>query len=169
MSSQIDFLTDHHIVPAFVPVADAFAGGRTTEAVSLANYGKATLVIMTGAIEDADISNVVTIEACTAAAGTNNTAMAFSYRVQQYSTTVDTWSALAAATSSGYDFADNNAVANAVWFIEVTSEDVAAAVSGGYFVRAVIAETANKTITASGLWILSNPRYPTNVPVQAIA
>ena len=169
MSSQVDFLFDHHIVPAFVPVADAFAGGITTEAVSLANYGKASLVIITGAREDTGISNLVTVEACTAADGTGNTAIAFKHRVQRYSTTVDTWGALTAATSSGYNFASNNTVANAVWFLEVTAEDVAAAVDGGDFVRAVIAETANKTITAGGIWILSNPRYPTDVPLTAIA
>lgn len=169
MASQVDFLQDHHIVPAFVPAADAFASGLTTEAVSLANYGKATLVVLTGAIEDAGVSNVVTVEACNTAAGGGATAMAFKYRVQQYSTTVDTWSALTAATSSGYNFSDNYSVANAVWFLEVTAEEVAAALDGAYFVRAVIAETANKTITAGGLWILSNPRYPTSVPVTAIA
>lgn len=168
MASQ-DFLSDHHIIPAFVPVADAFAGGLTTEAVSLAKYRRATLVVITGAIEDTGISNIVTVEACTAADGTGNTAMAFKYRAQQYSTTVDTWSALTAATTTGYDFADNNTVANTVWFLEVTAEEVGAAVDGAEFVRAVIAETANKTITAGGIWILSEPRYAQDVPLTAIA
>jgi phosphoribosylformimino-5-aminoimidazole carboxamide ribonucleotide (ProFAR) isomerase len=168
MASQ-DFLSDHHIVPAFVPVADAFAGGITSEAVSLASYRRATLVVVTGAIEDSGISNLITLEACTAAAGTGNTAVAFAYRVQRYSTTVDTWSAFALATSSGYNFAVNNAVANAVWVAEVTAEQLCQAVDGAEFVRAVIAETANKTITAGGIWILSEPRYCNSVPVQAIA
>lgn len=168
MASQ-DFLSDHHIVPAFVPVADAFAAGITTEAVSLAKYRRATLVVITGAIEDSGVSNLVTLEACTAADGTGNTAMAFKYRAQQYSTTVDLWSALTAATSSGYNFSDNNSVANAVWFLEVTAEEVGAAVDGAEFVRAVIAETANKTITAGGIWILSEPRYAQSIPVTAIA
>lgn len=158
-----------HIIPAFVPVADAFAGGITTEAVSLANYENAALVIQTGAIEDAGISNLVTLEACTDAAGTGNTAMAFRRRVQRYSTTVDTWGALTAVTSSGYNFAVANAVADAVWYLSVTAEEVNAAVAGAEFIRAVIAETVNKTITASGLWILWGARYPQSVPIQAIA
>lgn len=166
---SMDFLFDHHIVPAFVPVADAFASGITTEAVSLSNYRRATLVMPTGAREDTGISNLVTVEACTTAAGGTTAAMAFNWRVQRYSTTVDTWSALTAATSAGYNFASNNTVANVVWYLEVTAEDLAAAVAGAQFVRAVIAETANKTITACGLWILSEPRYPQSIPIQAIA
>lgn len=164
-----DFLFDHHLIPAFVPVADAFAGGITTEAVSLANYRKATLVILTGAREDAGISNLVTIDACTTAAGGTTAAVAFKYRAMAYSTTVDTWSALTDATSSGYNFAANNTAANVVWFLEVSVEDVIAAVPDARFIRAAIAETANKTITAAGLWILSDPRYPQSIPVQAIA
>lgn len=167
--AQYDFLFDHHIVPAFVPVADAFSGGLTTEAVSLANYRKATLVVITGAIEDANISNLVTVEACTAADGTGNTAMAFRHRAQQYSTTVDTWGALTSAAAAGYNFATNNAVANAVWFLEVLAEEVQAAKENADFVRAVIAETADKTITAGGIWILSEPRTCDGVPVTAIA
>lgn len=167
--AQHDLLFNGHIVPAFVPVADAFAGGLTTEAVSLANYRRATLVVITGAIEDSGVSNLVTLEACTAADGTGNTAMAFQYRAMQYSTSADTWGALTAATSSGYNFSVNNAVANAVWLAEVTSDEVAAAVDGGEFVRAVIAETANKTITAGGIWILTEPRYSQDIPLTAIA
>lgn len=163
-----DFLHDHHIVPAFVPVADAFAAGLTTEAVNLSKYRRATLVIITGAIEDTGVSNIVTVEACTAADGTDNTAMPFRYRVQLYSTTVDAWSAWAQATASGYNFSDNNTVANTVWMLEVTAEAVGAAFEGAEFVRAVIAETADKTITAGGIWILSEPRYAGAIPVTAI-
>ncbi len=166
---SMDFLFNHHIVPAFVPVADAFAGGITTEAVSMANYRRVTLVIMTGAREDTGISNLVTIEGCTTAAGGTTAAVAFSWRAQRYSTTVDTWSDLTAATSSGYNFASNNTAANVLWFAEVDVADVIGALPNAQFIRASIAETANKTITAAGLWILSEPRYPQSIPVQAIA
>ena len=164
-----DLISNFQIAAAFYPVADAFAGGITTDAVSLALYRRATLVVSTGAIEDAGISNLVTVEACTTAAGANNTAMAFRSRVSLSSTTVDTWSALTARAATGNNFALANAVANAIWFLEVTADEVAAAVAGGKFVRAVIAETANKTITASGIWILSEPRHPGATPLTAIA
>lgn len=157
------------IINALYPVADCFAGGVNTDVVSLANYKRATLLIMTGAIEDAAISNLVTIEACTSAAAANATAMAFRSRISLSSTTVDTWSALTARAATGYNFAAASPVANAIWMAEVTAAEVAAAYAGAYFVRGVIAETANKTITAGAIWILSEPRYPNSIPIQAIA
>ncbi len=163
MGQRADILSIGHIVPAIIPLADAFAAGATSEAVSLRDYFRATLIIQTGAIEDAGISNVVTLEACTAADGTGHVAMAFRSRVQLYSTTVDAWSAL-----TGYNFAVSNAVANAVWMAEVTADEVDAAVADAQWVRAIIAETADKTITASGLWILTEPRYPGALPQGAI-
>lgn len=164
-----DFLSNHHIVPALVPVADAFAGGVDTEVVCLRDYRRATLVVMTGAIEDAGISNLVTLNACTDAAKTGATAMAFRYRTQPYSTTVDTWTALALAAATGYNAAAAFPAANVVWFFEVAAEDVQAALAGADFVYATIAETANKTVTAAAFWILSEPRYPQDVPQTAIA
>lgn len=163
-----DFLFDHHIVPALVPVADAFAGGVNTEAVSLANYRRATLVVLTGAIEDAGISNLVKFQACTAADGTGATDMAFVKRTLPYTTSVDTWGALGEAASTGFNFAAATPAANAVWMAEVTADEVAAALDGAMFLRANIAETANKTVTAAAFWILSEPRYPQPVPVGAI-
>lgn len=163
-----DLLSHAHIVPALYPVADAFSGGVTTDAVNLANYKRAILVVMTGAIEDAGISNLVTLEACTAAAGTNNTAMAFRSRIQLSSTSVDAWSALTARASTGFNFAAASPVANAVWYCEVSAAEVAAAFAGATWVRGVIAETANKTITAAAFWILLEPRFEGSIPVGAI-
>lgn len=166
---SLELLSNAHIVPALIPAADRFTGGIVTEAVSLRDYARATLIIQTGAIEDAGISNLVTLQACTAADGTGATAMAFRRRAMPYSTTVDTWGALTDVTSSGYNFATANAVANAVWCIDVTAAEVEAALAGATFIRASIAETADKTVVASGLWILHGSRYPQAVPPTAIA
>lgn len=165
-----DFLYDHHIVAAFYPVADAFAGGIDTDVVCLRDYRRATLVISTGAIEDTGVSNLITLKACTDAAKTGATAMAFYRRFCSSSTSVDTWEALTAVTSAGYNFADrSDAAANNIWVCEVQADEVSAALANAQFVYATIAETANKTITASGIWILSEPRYPQSVPNTAIA
>lgn len=165
-----DFLANHHIVAAVYPVADAFAGGIDTDVVSLANYRRATLVISTGAIEDTAISNLVTFNACTDAAKTGATAMAWHRRFSLSSTTVDTWETLTSVTSSGYNFANRaDAAANNIWIGEVTAEEVQAAVAGAEFVYATIAETVDKTITAGGIWILSDPRFEQDIPVTAIA
>jgi len=166
---QMDFLADHHVVMGLYPVADAFAGGVSTDVISMKNYRRATFIVMTGAIEDAGISNLVTVEACSNAAAGATTAVAFKSRTQLSSTTVDTWGALTDRASTGYNYAVANAVANAVWVAEVTADQLEAAAPGYPFVRLTIAETANKTITACVVCILSEPRYGTGTPVTAIA
>jgi len=171
MDAVKDFLSDHHIVAGIYPVADAFAGGTNTDVISLKNYRRASLLVCTGAVEDADISNLVTVKACTAAAGTGATAMAFHHRTCLSSTTVDTWGALTYSASTGYNFADgaSNGVANVMWFVEVTADEVQNALANADFVRFDIAETTDKTITAGAIIILSDPRYPGAVPLTAIA
>ena len=166
---SFELLSQMHVVPAVIPVADAFSGGVVTEAVSLRDFARAALIIQTGAIEDAGISNLITLQACTAADGTGATAIAFRSRTQLYSTTVDTWGALTDRASTGYNFAVANAVANATWYIDILASEVESALPGATFLRASIAETANKTITASGLWVLYGARYPQAVPPTAIA
>lgn len=164
-----DFLSNGHIVPVLYPVADAFAGGVDTDVICLRDYRKVGFLITTGAIEDAGISNLVTVNACTDAAKTGATAMAFRSRTLLSSTTVDAWGALTARTSSGYNFAAANPVANAAWYVEVDAEEVSAALANADFVYLTIAETANKTITAGAIAILQEPRYPQAIPPTAIA
>lgn len=165
---SFELLSNAHIVPAVLPAADAFAGGIVTEAVSLRDYSRAAMIIQTGAIEDVGISNVVTVQACTDASGTGATAIPFRRRTLLYSTTVDAWGPLTEVAAAGYNFAVANAVANAAWYLEVSAADVEAALPGATFIRVAIAETANKTITASAHWILSGPRYPQAIPAGAI-
>ena len=165
-----DFIHDHHIVAGLYPVADCFAGGKSTDIINMENYGRATFVILTGAIEDSGISNIFTVDACDDASASNTSAMAFTHRTCLSSATVDTWGAQTAAAATGYNLTDNAAVANAMHIVEVNAEDVSADGGNGYgFVRLTIAETANKTITAAVICILSDPRYPQEVPVSAIA
>lgn len=165
-----DFLYDHHIVSLFPPVADAFAGGIDSDVICLRDYRRATCVIQTGAIEDTGISNLITVLACTDASKTGATAMAFVRRFGVGSTSDDSIEALATVASSGYNFADrSDAAANNLWIIEVTAEEVSAALANADFFHLTIAETANKTITAGGLCILSEPRYPQSTPLTAIA
>ncbi len=165
-----DFLFDvGTIVQGVVPVADAFAGGVSTDVVSLKNHNRVTFIIITGAIEDSGISNLCKVQACSNAAASSTTDITFYRNSQQWSTTVDTWGALALAPSTGYNFTSANAVANAVHIATVTADMVEAEAPGYPFVRLNIAETVNKTITGAVLIILSEPRYPQAVPVSVIA
>ena len=169
--SQYDFLSDHHIVSGLTPVADAFSGGVNTDVISLENYRRATFIVFCGAYEDTGVSNLVTVEACDDASASNTSTMLFKHRHCASSATVDTWGALTTVSAvTGYNFTSNNTGSNGIWMVEVTADEVAADGGNGYqFVRLAIAETADKTITAGVLVILSDPRYPGAVPVSAIA
>lgn len=158
-----------HIVQAFAPAADRFAGGIATDVVSLKKYRRIGLLIVTGAIEDAGISNLVTALACDDTVPTTTVAMGFRHRSLRWSTTNDTWLAQQVATSAGYNFTLNHAVANAMHWAEVTAEEVEQAAPGFEYVQFNIAETANKTITASVLLFGLEPRYPQDIPQSMIS
>ena len=164
-----DLLSNGHVVNLLYPVADAFAGGVDTDVICLRDYGKIAFIISTGAIEDAGISNLITVKACTDAAKTGATAIPFRSRICLSSTSVDAWSDLAARAAAGYNFAAAFPVANAIWYIEVDAEEVSAGLAEADFVYLTIAETANKTITASAIAVLQEPRYPQMTPPTAIA
>ena len=167
--AKADLLFDHHIVQGIVPVADAFAGGVSTDVVSLKDYNRVTFIIITGAIEDSGVSNLCKVQACDNTTPSNTTDIPFYRNSLSWSTTVDTWGALALAPSTGYNFTVNAAVANAVHIATVTSDMVEANAAGYPFVRLNIAETVNKTITATVLILLTEPRNPQAIPVTAIA
>lgn len=166
MPTTKDFLSDHHVVIGFYPVADAFATSRTTDYVSLENYRKATFIINTGDATAGTADGVVTVLAATASDGTGATAIAFRYRVCLSSTTVDTWGSLTAATSSGFSMTAGD---NVAYMIEIDAADVAAGLASADFVACKVTEATNDPILASCEIILSHPRYPQAVPITAIA
>lgn len=167
--SKKDFLWGKHVVQGIVPAADRFSGGVQSDIVGLKDYGRVSWLIITGAIEDSGVSNIVTVQACDDTTPSNTTAVSFYHRSLQWSTSADTWGALTAAAAAGYNLTSNNAVANALHLVTVTGDMVEAEAPGYEFVRLAIAETANKTITATVLTILDEARYPQAVPLTAIA
>jgi hypothetical protein len=167
--AQKDFLWGKHIVQGIVPVADGFAGGVSSDIVSLKDYNRVTWIIITGAIEDTGVSNIVTVDACDDAVPTTTVAMPFYHRSLRWSTTVDTWGALTLAAAAGYNLTDEHSVANAVHLVTITGPMVEKAAPGYEFARLTIAETANKTITAAVLVVLDEARYPQAIPLTAIS
>jgi hypothetical protein len=166
MSSQVDFLFNHHIVNGIVPKADAFATAGTTDFISLADYGKVVFVIHTGNATAGTADGVITVLASAVAAGSSTTAVPFRYRVCASSTTVDTWSAVAEATASGVSMTAGD---NYIYTVEVKAEDVEAAAAGKLFVACKVTEVTNDPIDAAVLVILCDPRNKQAIPVTAIA
>jgi hypothetical protein len=159
-----DFLAYTNIEIGLVPAADRYSGGVQTDVFDMKNYSHAGFLIVQGAIEDAGISNIVTVEACSTIAAAATQAIAFRHRSKEDA--AGDWGALTAATTSGYNFNTNHAVANCMHWVEFTADEVNAGNDTGYdFVRLAIAETVNKTVTA-GVYFFANARYPQSLPIN---
>lgn len=161
-----NFLESAHIVNGVYPVADAFASSATTDYVSLENYRKIGFLIHTGDATAGTADGVVTVLGATAAAGTNATAVPFTYRVCASSTTVDTWGAITSATASGFAMTAGD---NYMYWIEVDVDDIVANDTDAAFVALKVTEDTNDPIVAGITIFLLEPRYPQDVPVSAIA
>lgn len=165
--AQYDLLAQgFHIVNGAYPKADAFATSATTDYVSLRNYRRVTFLIHTGDATGGTADGVITVNAASSAAGAGAGAIAFKYRVCASSTSVDTWGALTDATSAGVAMTAGD---NYMYLVEVSAEDVSAADPGNEFVSLTVTEDTNDPIVAGIVTILSEPRYPLNTPISAIA
>lgn len=164
--SQMDFLFDHHVVAGIYAKADAFDTAATTDYISLASYNRLTFLINTGDATGGTANGTVTLLASASAAGTSTTALTFKYRVCASSTSVDTWGALTDATSSGFSMTAGD---NYQYMVEVLADEVEAQAAGKKFVALKVTEVTNDPVPASVTAILSDPRYPQAVPLQAIA
>lgn len=154
-----------YIGNAITPVADAYAGGVTSDVFCMENFHAGAFVMHQGAIEDAGISNLVTVLACDNTTPSNTAAMTF--RRQSFTDSTKAWAAFANVASTGYNFNSNNAVSNGIHIVWFTSDEVAAANSAYEYVQLSVAETANKTVTAGCLFLGLRGRYHTDTPAVA--
>lgn len=161
-----DFLFDHHVVSGLYAKADAFDTAMTTDYISVANYGRITFLINTGDATGGTANGTVTLLCSASAAGTSTSALAFKYRVCASSTTVDTWGALTDAASTGFSMTAGD---NYQYAVEITADSAEAQAAGKHFIALKVTEVTNDPVPASVTAILSDPRYPQAVPVQAIA
>lgn len=160
-----DFISQINTEIGIVPVADAYAGGVTSDVINMKHCAYGGFLIYQGAIEDTGVSNLVTVLACDDTTPSNTTAIAFNHRTKNGTAA---WGALTAATSAGYNFNANNTNANAQYWVEFSADDIEAAASGYEYVQLSIAETANKTVTAGVLFIGWGLKYPKSQPDSAI-
>lgn len=148
----------NHPVYALMPDADRYNSDPATDVFNMENYDHITFILMEGAGGTGTVK--IEVEECTTAAGANNTAIAFRYRLMS---TTDTWGALTASASTGYTTV---AGANKMVAIEVDASEL----SDGYnFVRLQLTEVADDPCDAAVIAILSQPRYAQAVPTTAIA
>lgn len=142
-----------HLVNALVPVADALAGTKYTDVVSLKNHDLVEFILQKGA--GATGTSTVTVEACDDTTPTTSEAIAFKY---QAITSGDTHGALTNATTSGFT---TTAGANQMYKIVVHAQDLA---SLGYeYVRVKFVEVADDPVTAGVLAVFRDPTYDVSV------
>lgn len=143
------FSEEHEIRMALVPDADAFADTKYTDVFGLVHYRHITFIVQIGTVTSSG-KTTITVEKCTAKAGTGNTAMAFQYRT---GLKTGAMGALTAATTAGIS---SSTTSNAVHVIEIDAEEL----GDGYdYVRLKMVEATDQAVDAAILAILSDAAY----------
>lgn len=145
------FLEQNLVAVGILPDADLYAADPATDVFNLAKYECITFILVEGAGGTGTVK--IEVEECTTAAGANNTAIAFNYRLLSSAGSADTWGALTAVAATGYTTV---AGANKAVAIEVHNTEL----SDGYnFVRLQLTEVADDPCDAVVVAVLSGPRY----------
>lgn len=153
-----EFIGYNHVAQALAPDADRYNGNPATDIFNTKDYDHVCFVVEEGAGGTGTVK--IQVEACSDAAGTGATAIAFNYRVM---TTTDTWGSRVASASTGYTTV---AGADKLVAVEIDAAELSA---DKPFVRLQLTEIVDSPCDAGVLAILTKGRYPQNVPVTAIA
>lgn len=170
MSGFADFLINHH-VPQPVgstecpELEDFYEGNITSLCCNMSAWEG--IVYIVSKTTSATGTATATIESCSAYAGTDNTAVAFKYR---YSTTPDTFTAWADATSGGIAI---TAGSDEIWEFAIASSDLykgtATAPVNHQYVRIVLTETESTAQDGSVVAIMYGPKYGHEIPDTVMA
>lgn len=151
------FLTDSNFpVTVLQPDADRYDSNPASSCVNLKNYEGVTFLLAEGAGGTGTVK--IQVEECTAAAGTGNTAIPFTYQVQS---TLGTIGAVTAASSGSTGYT-TTAGASKMILVHVRAESL----DVGYpFVRLKLTEVVNDPCDAGVIAVLWGPRYASdNLP-----
>jgi len=146
------------LVKGLDPVADAFAGTKYSDIVSMRNYGTCEFIIYKGVGTTG--TSTITVEACDDVSASTTAAVAFRY---QAITSGDTPGSITEATTAGFTTTAGSSQLYRVWV------DASELASEGYeFVRLKAVEVANDPVLGGILINLSEPRHDAEVPATAI-
>jgi hypothetical protein len=141
-----------HTVIGLAPVANAFAGTVSSQAVNMALWDKATFDYIKGV--GATGTATLTVEVCTDAAGSNPTAIPFTYRSYATASSDVPTITPTLATSAGFTTTAGSAQ---VYVIEVDSQNMTAAT--GSYIRLKSVEVAASAVLGGIMIHLANPTY----------
>ena len=143
------FSESHFISTALAPDADRYTGDPATDVYNMKLYDHITFIVHHGAGGTGTV--VVTVEECTAAAGTGATAIPFRYRVG-----ASTGVSLGALTSVAATGVTISATANQILVVEIDAAELS---GDSPFVRLQLTEGVDSPVDASVTAILSKPSY----------
>lgn len=147
-----------HIVPLVAPQQLSASTGTT--GINMGLFTKVDFVIALGALDTADFT--LTIEECTAAAGTSNDAIAFEYRVSAAAGT-DTMGDVTAVASTGLALT-NTTYDNKVVIVSIDGDTLT---DGHKYCRAYLTRSGSATAYCS-ITALCYPRYEQATPSAAL-
>jgi len=147
-----------HIVP--LVSAQQISATTSTTGINMGLFNKVDFIIQLGALATANYT--LTMEECTAAAGTSNDAIAFEYRVSAAAGT-DTMGAVTAVSSSGLELADGTYDTMTI-IVSIDSDQLT---DTHNYCRAVLTDPGTATAFVS-IVALCYPRYATATPSLAL-
>lgn len=147
-----------HIVKGLDPVADAFAGTKYSDVISLKNHECLEFYVYKGV--GATGTATLTVEACDDTTPTNSEAIIFRY---QTVTTGDTHSVLTAATTAGFT---TTAGSSQIYKVIVEAQDLAD--SGYEYVRLKSVEVVDSPVVGCILAVLKQAKYDQEQQESAI-
>jgi len=136
----------------------------TCDIFDMGKYDKATVILQFGVVNASATLGTLTVEKCTDVAGSNNTAMAFTYRTEG-TAGGDTLDAITAATSSGISLATPLGVIDGtLCVIELRAEELVGGVNTmtaatNFHCVSVLLSCSAHSVLVSAVAILEGARY----------
>lgn len=152
------FAETHHVVKGLAPSADLYNGDPATDVINMEGYQQCTFILhQNGSSPSSNGNATVTVEACTSAAGSSATAIAFKY-TKLTSGVSDASTALTDATASGFN---TTAAQNTTYLIQVLASDLT---DNKPYVRLVLTEVTDAAVIGSVMAVLTGgpKRAPDN-------
>ena len=165
--SKAKFITQNNIISGIIPLDLQTA--RTGEWVSMKNYNHLSVVLYKAAGTAGD-DVTITMAQATVVAGTDTKALTFTdiwTKEATALTTATAWTHTAQTAAATYT-TTTNAEVQAIWVIEFDAEDLDAA-NNFDCVNAATGDVGSNAQLGAVLYILSDPRYPQELPIDAVA
>lgn len=154
------FIEGIKAVNTLLPVADAFAGTKTSTPVNMAGYQRIVFVVSKGA--GALGTSTITVERSTDNAGTGAEAIPFRYK--RILGTGNTEGSVQTATATGFN---TTAAANDTYLIEVNANSAGLARGDKQWVRVKAVEVVDDPVTGSVSALLMGGRYTSAAAIGA--